>query len=97
MQLRSNTGVTSDRPLDVTDKDYLEEAICGLQSIVSEQFASMGLMEIEVSNTNIEQITEMLPPFHAFLLGRLTTLMDLHKELYGENRLLSWVKKPELN
>lgn len=97
MQLRGDTRVTSDRPLEVTDKDYLEEAICGLQAIVSEQFAAMGLMEVEVSNTNIEQITEMLPPFHAFLLGRLTTLMDLHKELYGENRLLPWVKKPDLN
>jgi hypothetical protein len=97
MQLRGNTRVTSDRPLDITDREYLEEAICGLQAIVAEEFASMGLMEVEVSNTNIEQITEMLPPFHSFLLGRLTTLMDLHKELYGKDRLLPWVKNPDLN
>jgi hypothetical protein len=97
MQLRGNTRATSDRPLEVTDKGYLEEAIGELQEIVSEEFASMGLMEIEVSNSNIEQITEMLSPFYSFLLGRLTTLMDLHRELYGEDRLLPWVKKPDLN
>ncbi len=97
MQLRGNTRTTPDRPLDITDRDYLEDAIIGIQAIVAEQFATMGLLEVEISNENVESITEMLPPFHAFLLGRLTTLMDLHKELYGDNRLLPWIKKPESN
>ena len=97
MQLRGNSRITSDRPLDVTSKEYLEEAIMGLQAAIATEFASLGLMEVEVSNSNLAQITELLSPFSCFLLGRLTTLMDYHKELYGESRMVPWIKKPENN
>jgi len=69
----------------------------GLQAVIATEFADIGMMEVEVSNNNINQITELLSPFSCFLLGRLTTLMDYHKELYGEDRLIPWVKKPENN
>lgn len=97
MQLRGNSRITGDRPLDITSRDYLEEAIMGLQAVIATEFADIGMMEVEVSNNNINQITELLSPFSCFLLGRLTTLMDYHKELYGEDRLIPWVKKPENN
>ena len=67
------------------------------KSLLAEEFQKLGLIEVEVSNNNIESITEMLPNFSCFLLGRLTTLVDLHKELYGDDRMLPWVRKPENN
>jgi len=97
MQLRGNSRITGDRPLDITSREYLEEAIMGLQAAIATEFAEIGLMEVEVSNNNINQITELLSPFSCFLLGRLTTLMDYHKELYGESRMIPWIKKPENN
>jgi|TARA_R110002051_G_scaffold260880_1_gene320786 hypothetical protein len=97
MQLRGNSRITSDEPLDITNKEFLEASINGLQSIIAEEFREMGLMAVEVSNTNIEHITEILPPFSSFLLGRLTTLMDLYKELYGGDRMIPWIKNPGNN
>jgi hypothetical protein len=104
MQLRGNSRIISDEPLevkevtlDITDKDYLDDAISGIQQIVSEELVELGLIEIEVSGENIENLTEMLSPFTSFLLGRLVTLMDLKRELYSEDRMLPWVKKPKNN
>ena len=97
MQLRGNSRITGDRPLDITNKEFLESSIGGLQSIIAGEFREIGLLEVEVSNKNIEYITEILPSFSSFLLGRLTTLMDLHKELYGNDRLLPWLKNPRNN
>ena len=97
MQLRGNSRVTGDEPLDITSREFLEATIDGIQNIISKEFLEMGLLEVEVSNTNIEHITEILPPFSSFLLGRLTTLMDLHRELYGRDRMLPWIKNPKNN
>ena len=97
MQLRGNSRITSDEPLDITDREFLEATIDGIQSAISKEFLAIGLLEVEVSNKNIEYITEILPPFSSFLLGRLTTLMDLHKELYGKDRLIPWLKNPRNN
>ena len=97
MQLRGNSRITSDEPLDITNREFLEATIGGIQSAISKEFLEIGLLEVEVSNKNIEYITEILPPFASFLLGRLTTLMDLHRELYGKDRLIPWLKKPRNN
>ena len=97
MQLRGNSRITGDQPLDITSREFLEASIDGLQGIIAGEFREIGLLEVEVSNANIEQITEILPPFSSFLLGRLTTLMDLHKELYGKDRLIPWLKNPRNN
>ena len=97
MQLRGNSRITSDEPLDITNREFLEATIGGLQSAISKEFLEIGLLEVEVSNKNIEYITEILPPFSSFLLGRLTTLMDLHRELYGKDRLIPWLKNPGNN
>lgn len=104
MQLRGNSRIISDEPLDLTDKvldltdkDYLDDAIAGIQQVVSEELVDIGLLEIELSSENIESITELLSPFTSFLLGRLVTLMDLKRELYSKDRILPWVKKPENN
>lgn len=97
MQLRGNSRITSDEPLDITNREFLEATIGGIQSAISKEFLEIGLLEVEVSNKNIEYITEILPPFASFLLGRLTTLMDLHRELYGKDRLIPWLKNPRNN
>ena len=97
MQLRGNSRIISDESLEITDRDYLEFSIDGIQSLLAEEFQKLGLLEVEISNNNIESITDILPNFSCFLLGRLTTLIDLHKELYGEDRMIPWVKNPENN
>ncbi len=97
MQLRGNTRTTNNRSLDITDKDYLDEAIEGLQEVIAESMCEIGLIEVEVDNSNIESITKMLPPFTAFLLGRMVTLSDIRHELYSKQRVLPWVKRPEDN
>ena len=97
MQLRRNIGASDYRKVEITDREYLEETIGGLQNIIAKDFAELGIWSVEVSQDNVEKITEMLSPFSSFLLGRLTTLMDIHKELYGRQRLVPWFKKPENN
>ena len=52
---------------------------------------------MEINNTNIFEVTALMPPQGAFLLGRLTTLLEIRNDLYGEDRLLPWLKKPENN
>ena len=97
MQLRRNIGASDYGQVEITDREYLEDTIGGLQNIISRDFAEQGIWSVEVSQANVEKVTEMLSPFSSFLLGRLTTLMDLHKELYGNQRLVPWFKKPENN
>ena len=53
MQLRGNTRTTNNRSLDITDKDYLDEAIEGLQEVIAESMCEIGLIEVEVDNSNI--------------------------------------------
>jgi len=97
MQLRRNIKPASDQPLEITERENLEHSIEGLQNLISKEFANFGIFEIEVGPNNLEAVVEMLPPFSCFLLGRLTTLMDIHRELYGHKRMLPWIKKPENN
>ena len=98
MQLRGDINTASEQPLGITDRDYLEYAIESIQDVLADEFAKIGLYEVEISSKNIESIVELLPNFSCFLLGRMTGLTDLHQELYNnEERVLPWVKNPENN
>jgi hypothetical protein len=83
--------------VEITDRDALELTINQIQHVLSKEFEDNGLFDVEVSQNNLELITEILSPFSCFLLGRLTTMMDLHRELYSKERLLPWIKNPERN
>ena len=73
MQLRGNSRIISDEPLevkevtlDITDKDYLDDAISGIQQIVSEELVDLGLIEIEVSGENKDE----------FLINRVLIILE---------------------
>lgn len=97
MQLRGNNGTTNNGSVEITDRDALELTINQIQRVLSKEFEDNGLYDVEVSQGNLELITDILTPLSCFLLGRLTTMMDLHRELYSEGRLLPWIKNPERN
>tara|TARA_R110000751_G_scaffold82579_1_gene166160 strand:- start:1268 stop:1519 length:252 start_codon:yes stop_codon:yes gene_type:complete len=83
--------------LEITDKDSLELTINQIQHVLSKEFEDNGLFNVEVSQKNLEVITEILTPLGCFLLGRLTSLMDLHRELFGNSHIIPWIKNPERN
>ena len=97
MQLRRNIRATDNGSVEITDRENLEQHIEQIQAILAKEFRDNGMYEVEISQNNLDMITEILTPFSCFLLGRLTTLIDMHKALYGENRLIPWIKKPENN
>ena len=97
LQLRSNSNDTPFRSLEITPRETLREEIECLQQIMSGFLGSMGLSALEINSSNCNEITQMFPPHGAFLLGRLCTLLQLHTELYGEDRVLPWIKKPSNN
>lgn len=97
MQLRGDNGTTNNGSVEITDKDALELTINQIQHVLTKEFEDNGLFDVEISQNNLELITEILSPFSCFLLGRLTCLMDLHRELFGRNHMLPWLKNPERN
>lgn len=97
MQLRRNLGNVNFQPLEVTSEENLSIEIDSLHSIISRLLNSCGIRSMEINNTNIFEVTALMPPQGAFLLGRLTTLLEIRNDLYGEDRLLPWLKKPENN
>jgi hypothetical protein len=97
MQLRGHTYHDLDEPLEITDREQLEEEIGSLHHIVASHLARKGITSMEITSINALEVTSFFPPQGAFLLGRLCTLVQLHSELYGDDRLLPWVKSPENN
>lgn len=97
MQLRGHTYHDLDEPLEITDQDRLEEEITSLHNIISAHLVRNGITALEINPINVLDVTTFFPPQGAFLLGRLCTLVQLHCELYGEDRLLPWVKNPNNN
>jgi hypothetical protein len=97
LQLRSNLDDTPFRSLEITSREDLHNEIECLQNIMSGFLNSMGLSVLEVTAQNCCEVTQMFPPHGAFLLGRLCTLIQLQHELYGEDRVLPWIKKPSNN
>ena len=97
LQLRSNPNDTPFRPLEITSREDLHNEIECLQDIMSGFLSSMGLSALEITAQNCCEVTQMFPPHGAFLLGRLCTLIQLHQELYGGDRVLPWIKKPSNN
>jgi len=97
MQLRRNIGTTDFQPLEVTSEENLSLEIESLNSIISRVLNSSRLPPMEINNANIFDVTAQLPPQGAFLLGRLTALLEIRNDLYNENRVIPWLKKPENN
>jgi len=97
MQLRRNIGTTDFQPLEVTSEEGLSVEIDSLNSIIGRVLNSSGLQPMEINSSNIFNITAVIPPQGAFLLGRLTALLEVRNDLYNENRVIPWLKKPENN
>lgn len=97
MQLRGHTYNDPIPSLEVTERDQLEGEINCLHELIARQLVRNGISSIEITSTNVMDVTDLFPPQGAFLLGRLCTLVQLHSELYGEDRVIPWIKKPENN
>jgi len=97
LQLRSKLDDPPFRTLEITSREALHNEIECLQNIMFGFLDSMGLSVLEINAYNCCEVTQMFPPPGAFLLGRLCTLIQLQHELYGEDRVLPWIKKPSNN
>jgi len=97
MQLRRNLGTAHFQPLEITSEEGLSVEIDSLNSIIGRVLNSSGLQPMEINSSNIFNITAVIPPQGAFLLGRLTALLEVRNDLYNENRVIPWLKKPENN
>jgi hypothetical protein len=97
MQLRGHTYHDLNEPLEITDRDQLEEEITCLHGIIAAHLNKKGITSLEINSVNALEVTSFFPPQGAFLLGRLCTLVQLHSELYSDDRLLPWIKNPENN
>lgn len=97
MQLRGHTYNAVDEPLEVADRDSLEDEIECLKNIVGIELLGKGIKSVQICPDNFQDITSILDSKASFMLGRLTALQQVHSDLYGKPRVIPWLRNPENN